>query len=289
MRRRHLALPLATLLAGAVALPAHAAWTSSESAALPAATPTATSGAAGGGAGNGGSGNAGSSSGAGSAAASSAATSSSAAPSSPTETYDPAQPSDPAGPTSATRITPANRFSLNNTNPADTSRWPDARTLFTADELRQVIPGVTAVRASDCERNRVGSATARQFTRCTLNVDITGASVPSTIMVVVRGFGPSPTIGTSWTSTYTQQQERSNQRPGLFTFYRNGALGAAAAYTDGTTTRVLLQRNGTSGEIWFSGIGFTSLAKNYSDSRARYRNVVTPALVQLLATKMTPA
>ncbi|KNX37702.1 hypothetical protein [Luteipulveratus halotolerans] len=169
--------------------------------------------------------------------------------------------------------------------------WPDAGRLFTVSELAQVIPGVTAIKAHDCASSPVsGGRSSARSTRCTLDLTVKGepADNRSRIIVSVRGFGVPAVIGTGWTRTLTQQRERAASRPGLYTFYKNGALGASASYTDGTTTRVLLQRGGAAGEVWFSGIGFAHLKPGYLASRQDYRQRVAPALAQLIADKVQP-
>lgn len=221
-------------------------------------------------------------------ASSSASTSSSSSVAS----YSP--PSVP-GATSAPkpkRITPQQRFSVQvddkDDNPMDAT-WPSATTLFTAAELRQALPGVTAVRATDCAAGTLpnGSSTAHAGS-CTLELS-SKAPVPDRIIVNIRGFGSPEHIGATWRTDLKQARERATKRSGLYTFYRNGAMGSSAAFTDGTTTKVLLQRGKVAGEIWFSGIGFTDLEGSYAASRKAYRQEIVPALTQLLSAKMTPA
>lgn len=186
-------------------------------------------------------------------------------------------------------ITPSERFGVRagGKGTENGATWPDAGKLFTADELRQVVPGTSSVRAVDCAKGSVsGGATSARSTRCTLELTRPGSSVPSRVLVVVRAFGTPQAVGSGWSSTVATAKARSIERPGLYTFYRNGALNASAAFTDGTTTRVLLQRNGVAGEVWFSGVGFTDLRKGYLPSRQYYRDQVSPALVNLLAAKM---
>lgn len=198
-------------------------------------------------------------------------------------------------PAKASTITASQRFAVK----LDPKRqgtldatWPDAATVFTAEELRQVIPGVTALRARDCTSSKIaGGRSSAHSTRCTLELSITGEreDVRSSIMVNIRGFGLPQAVGNDWTTRATAQRQRAAKRPGLYTFYTNTSLGATAGFTDGTTTRVLLNNGDVSGEIWFSGIGFTQLKSDYLGSRRDYRERVAPALVQLLAAKMKPA
>lgn len=207
----------------------------------------------------------------------------------------PAPPSGAVSGTSAVTITPQSRFALKvdpKTHQLASGSWPDAGSLFTVQELAQVVPGLTAVTVQDCAPDTVdGGGTAATRTRCTLALTIKGepAAIRSKLIISIRGFGEPKPVGEQWTRTLTAQRERASKRPGLETFFTNGSLGASAAYTDGTTTRVLLQRGDVAGDIWFSGIGFTRLKGDYLASRKDYRDRVLPALVQLLATKMRPA
>lgn len=213
-----------------------------------------------------------------------AATSSPGSPS----TYQPPAVGSVA-PSAVPTITPSGRFAVRASGEGteNGATWPDANALFTVAELRQVVPGTRAVRAADCSRSSLpGGGTSAHATRCTLELDRPGAGVPSRVMVVIRSFGTPSAVGTGWTSTVAQAKERSAQRPGLYTFWRNGSLNASSAFTDGTTTRALLQRNGVAAEVWFSGIGFADLKGDYLQSRQTYRNQVAPALVNLLAAKM---
>ncbi|AKU16254.1 hypothetical protein [Luteipulveratus mongoliensis] len=203
-------------------------------------------------------------------------------------------PADAAGAVTATavKITPEGAFAVRSDptgkQPLDAT-WPDASTLFTAKELAQVLPGLTAIRAHDCSTSQItGGKSSAHSTRCTLDLTIKGEprDNQSKLLVNIRGFGLPMPIGQSWATTDAEQRQRSVKRPGLYTFYKNGSLGAAAAQTDGTTTRALLQQGTVAGQVWFSGIGFAHLKPDYLASRQDYRQRVVPALVQLLAAKL---
>jgi hypothetical protein len=288
---RRLTLVAATAAATLVALPAYATVAGEGTSALPAATPTritptgqpgastpvpqresATPSTASGGAGGAGSGTA-----------------------APATTYSAPNPSGAIDPPEVTTITPSSRFAVDPSPPggkrADET-WPDAKAVFTLAELAQVIPGLTAVDARECRSGELdGGRETAQDARCILNLTIKGepTAVRSRLVVNIRGFGTPDRIGRAWSSGLADQQERSAKTPARLTFYRGGSLGASGAYTDGTTTRVLVQRPGVAGEIWFSGIGFTRLKSDYVSSRKDFRERVSPALVRLLATKMAPA
>ncbi|MDF8262883.1 hypothetical protein [Luteipulveratus flavus] len=213
----------------------------------------------------------------------------------PPAPYTPPKDSGDAVAATAARITTSSHFAVK-ADPAGKqamdATWPDAGTLFTAAELSQILPGVTAVQARDCAGSPVtGGRASAHSTRCTLVLSMKGEphDNQSRLMVSIRGFGVPATVGQAWAKSAVQQRERSADRPGLYTFYRNGSLGATAAYTDGTTTRVLLQGSGVAGEIWFSGIGFAHVRPSYLASRHDYRQRIVPALVQLLGAKMQPA
>lgn len=193
----------------------------------------------------------------------------------------------------AKSITPSGHFSVKadktGKKPMDNT-WPSASQIFTDAELRQVIPGLTAVKAGQCQTGSLadGGATAKS-TSCTLKLTISGESAGdrSQLMINIRGFGLPQQIGKQWTKDLTQARARSAKRPGLYTFYPNKALGVSAAFTDGTTTKVLLQHGDVAGEVWFSGIGFTQLTNDYLKSRHLYRTRIVPSLVQLLGSKLT--
>lgn len=217
----------------------------------------------------------------------SASTSASVTPYTP-----PAAPGDAATPT-AKRITPSGHFAVRvdrtGKQPMDQT-WPAAAEIFTQAELRQVLPGLTGMTATQCATgNLPGGGSTAKSTTCTLDLRISGEPDDdrSKLMINIRGFGLPQQIGKQWTRDLTQDRARSAKRPGLYTFYANKALGVSAAYTDGTTTKVLLQHGDVAGEVWFSGIGFTTLTNDYLASRRLYRTTIVPSLVQLLGAKLT--
>lgn len=285
---RPLAVTLATASATLVALPAYAAVSDQNPAAAPAATPTriTPSGAP--------------------AESTPAPDGEEATPSggaggagskttAPQTTYKAPKPSRTADAPEVTKITPSSRFTVD-ASPAKGKRadetWPDAESVFTKGELAQVIPGLTDVDARECRPGELdGGRESAHATHCILDLTIEGEpkAVRSKLVVNIRGFGTPDRIGRVWSSGFADQEERSSKSPARYTFYRNGALGASGAYTDGTTAKALVQRPGTAGEIWFSGIGFTRLKSDYLSSRKDFRERITPALIQLLATKMAPA
>ncbi|WP_382404477.1 hypothetical protein [Flexivirga alba] len=168
--------------------------------------------------------------------------------------------------------------------------WPSATDLFTRAELQQVMRGLTGVTAAACHTGDLpGGGSTTKPTTCTLNLQISGESNDdrSKLMVNIRGFGLPQQVGKQWTKDLAQARARSAKRPGLYTFYPNKSFGTSAAYTDGTTTKVLVQHGDVAGEIWFSGIGFTTLNSDYLKSRRAYRTAVVPSLVQLLGAKLT--
>lgn len=205
--------------------------------------------------------------------------------------YSPPAPPEGARPPRAKAITPSAHFSVQvdrtGKKPMD-GTWPSAATLFTQAELQQVVPGLTHVSATMCRTgNLPGGGTTTKPTTCTLDLRISAESDDdrSKLMINIRGFGLPQQIGKQWTNDLAQARARSAKRPGLYTFYPNKSFGTSAAYTDGTTTKVLVQHGDVAGEIWFSGIGFTALNADYLKSRRAYRTTIVPALVQLLGAK----
>ncbi|HWC23256.1 MAG TPA: hypothetical protein VG502_13240 [Flexivirga sp.] len=207
--------------------------------------------------------------------------------------YSPPAPPEGAAPPTAKTIKPSGHFAVRvdrtGKKPMDNT-WPSATGLFTRAELQQVIPGLTDVSTTMCRTGNLpdGGSTTKSTT-CTLNLRISGESDDdrSKLMINIRGFGLPQQIGKQWTKDLAQARARSAKRPGLYTFYPNKSLGTSAAYTDGTTTKVLVQHGDVAGEIWFSGIGFTTLDSDYLKSRRAYRTAVVPSLVQLLGAKFT--
>ncbi len=205
-------------------------------------------------------------------------------------TPPPAPPSAIA-PTPRT-ITPSASFTVqidpSGKQPMDQT-WPSAQEVFTLAELQQVLPQLTAISPADCNTGDLpGGGSTKNATTCTLTLTMSGerADDRSKLIVDIRGFGLPTKIGEQWTKDVTADRARAQSRPGLYTFYRNRALGVLASYTDGTTTKALLQRGDVTGEIWFSGIGFTTLKDDYLASRKEYRETIVPALVRLLAAKL---
>ena len=197
-------------------------------------------------------------------------------------------PAAPAHP-----ITPSTHFSVRvdrtGKKPMDTT-WPSADEVFTQAELQQLLPKLTAVKATQCRAGSLPDGGSTHLsTECTLELMISGepSDDRSKLMINIRGFGLPQQIGAEWSQDLSEAQDRSAQRPGLYTFYANKSLGVSAAFTDGTTTKVLLQHGDVAGEVWFSGIGFTDLTSDYLKSRKLYRQQIVPALVQLLGAKLT--
>ncbi len=190
------------------------------------------------------------------------------------------------------RITPSDHFDVSLDPKGKKLRdktWPDAGDVFTADELKQILPGLTSLRTSGCRHSSLPDGrTSAHNTTCVLTLRLKGEpqDIPSRIVVNIRGFGTAEQIGSRWDRELTAQRARARTRPGLYTFYENKAMGVASSYTDGTITRVLLTKGPVTGEIWFSGVGFTKLADSYLASRKAYRKVVVPELITLLGDKM---
>ncbi|TWP35124.1 hypothetical protein [Leekyejoonella antrihumi] len=218
---------------------------------------------------------------------------STAAPIRTQDTYSP--PAAPPGaitPTPHVIIKPSNTFHVK-VDPTGKKvmddTWPDAAVVFTKAELAQALPGLTGVSAGDCQQIPVAKGgTSAHHEICTLTLRIPGEPNDdrSRLVVDVRDFGTADTIGRAWNAELAQERARAEKRPGLYTFFKNGSLGAVSSYTDGTTTRVLLAKGAVTGEIWFSGVGFTTLKSSYLASRQQYRQVIVPELVRLLAAKM---
>lgn len=207
--------------------------------------------------------------------------------------YSPPAAPDGVTPSRPKTITASSHFSVkvdpSGTKPSDTT-WPSAAEVFTRSELQQVLPKLTAVTATQCRTGSLPDGGSTHLsTACTLDLTIAGepADDRSKLLVNIRGFGLPQQIGRQWSRDLAYARSRSAKRPGLYTFYANKSLGAAAAFTDGTTTEVLLQHGKVAGEIWFSGIGFTTLTSDYLRSRKLFRQTIVPALVQLLAAKLT--
>lgn len=227
------------------------------------------------------------------AAATPRASSSSSSSSVSVTPYSPPAAPSPSASATATTITASGDFSVRvdrTGKKALDDTWPSAGSVFTVAELRQVLPGLSTLNATNCSTGTVtGGGSSSKPMMCTVTLNIKGESADdrSRLVVAIRGFGLPKTIGDQWTKDLKAAQQRSATRPGLYTFYANKSLGASAAFTDGTTTKVLLQHGDVAGEIWFSGIGFTKLStKGYTASRQAYRTEIVPALVKLLADKL---
>src|SRR5579875_2982421 len=172
--------------------------------------------------------------------------------------YSPPAAPDAVSPARPKTITPSSHFSVQvdrtGKKPMDTT-WPSADQVFTKAELQQVLPKLTAVTATQCRTGSLPDGGSTHLsTVCTLDLSISGepADDRSKLIVNIRGFGLPQQIGRQWSTDLAHARARSAKRPGLYTFYANKSLGAAAAFTDGTTTEVLLQHGDVAGEIWFS-------------------------------------
>lgn len=149
--------------------------------------------------------------------------------------------------------------------------FTDPTALFSQQELKQVLPNLTDMSTSNG----------------TYTLTATGedASNRSTLVVVVKQTGKTSDVRKAWDERKKDHQARSARNPGLYTF-TSGQYGVADSFSDGTTAHVLLTNGDAAAEVWFSGIGFTSLASTHAAARSNYRNHVIPALTQLLGDKV---
>lgn len=206
-----------------------------------------------------------------SASPSGSASSTSSATPSPTATAS----STPAAPTKTAtpRLTVDRPFTLelDAQGTIEPSGLPDERTLFTKKELAQAVPGLTGARATD--------------DTLTLTVKGSAENESTSLVINLKQFGKKADVTKSWAEQKKAHQARSTKNPGLYTFFGAHAYGAEDSFSDGTTTHVLLVTGDAAADIWFSGIGFSSLGDNHQAARKAYRDKVVPQLVQLLADK----
>lgn len=154
----------------------------------------------------------------------------------------------------------------------DKGALPKDSTLLGVEELRTVIPGLQ-------------SAT---FADGTLTLTIKGESADnrSEIMVSLKRFGKKSDITKAWNAEKKDHEARAAKNPGLYTFAGAGKNGVADSFSDGTTTHVLLTNGDAAGEVWFSGIGFTSLGDTHASARKAYRDNIVPKLTKVLGDKV---
>lgn len=154
----------------------------------------------------------------------------------------------------------------------DKAALPKDSTLLSADDLRSIVPGLQSADFSD------GALT--------LVVKGEGADNRSKILIDLKRFGKKNDVMKAWDAEKRAHEARSAKNPGLYTFPGTGKNGVADSFSDGTTTHVLLTNGDAAGEIWFSGIGFSSLGDDHASSRRAYRNDVVPKLTHLLGDKV---
>lgn len=154
----------------------------------------------------------------------------------------------------------------------DKAALPKDSTLLTVDELRPIVPGLQSASFSD------GALT--------LVVKGENADNRSTILVDLKRFGKKTDITKTWDAEKRAHEARSAKNPGLYAFAGAGKNGVADSFSDGTTTHVLLTNGDAAGEIWLSGIGFSSLGDDHASARRAYRDDVVPNLTRLLGDKV---
>lgn len=168
-------------------------------------------------------------------------------------------------------------------NGVDPASIPRIKDVFVTEEVAQILPGLKKITYNNCEIN------AKQHTStCVIDLELSGENPqhPSRLVVRIGPFGQGNQAVSAWNKQVEANTKRSEQRAGLYTFYTPGSYGVAGAFSDGTTTHVLLRKGNIVGQIWFSGIGFTALKDNYLESRRSYREDIAPALITLLSSKM---
>lgn len=202
------------------------------------------------------------------AASSPPAPSSSTSP--PPSTSAPTTSSTPS--TTQSRVDNPIRLRLDSKGRIDEAALPDEGTVFSERELSRVIPGLTGLEHSED----------------TLTLTIKGEETGerSTLVLNLKRFGKSADVTKAWAKEKRAHQQRSARYPGIYTFFQPGQHGVADSFTDGTTTHVLVKSGSAAGEIWFSGIGFTTLGTTHAAARSRYVSTVVPQLVELLGDKV---
>ena len=154
----------------------------------------------------------------------------------------------------------------------DAKSVPAGANVFTFSELKRIFPTL--------------SATTTYSDTVTLTFPKEDASHRSTLNVRVVQTGKQGEVSKRWSNDRDAHQKRSAENPGLYDFLGKGSNGVEDAYTDGTTTRVLLTNSGAATYLAITGIGMFDGVDDHAAARKQFRSKDVPALVELLGNKV---
>lgn len=154
----------------------------------------------------------------------------------------------------------------------DNGPLPSPETVFTLDELKKAVPGLTSIDASDDS--------------LLLMIKGEPSNNRSQIAIKLPRFGKTADVQKAWNTEKATHRERAQKHPNMYTFYGEHKFGVADSFSDGTTTHVLLTNGGAAGEVWFSGVGFSQWHGDHASSRRAYDDVIVPKLIRLLGDKV---
>lgn len=171
---------------------------------------------------------------------------------------------------------------------ADSSTWPDARTLFSTAELRAIFPEATSISVTACKKSSefYGKPTVKAAT-CTFVLHEPGVrsfQQPS-IEVELDGFGTDAQMTLQWDRVKGPDQRSAQANPGQYVFWKPGSFGAKDAYENFGAVSILLSNGTVAGMIYLNPSNIV-LAKNATRNAALVTSQIDPLLIKTLAAKL---
>lgn len=170
--------------------------------------------------------------------------------------------------------------------------WPDARTFLSHQELEAIFPDAESIRVASCRRAEELGAKRAHHTECEWTITMPGDSrtLPSEIDIRLARFGPRQEMFKEWDLLSSFDEKRARESPDDYTYYEDGAFGAAKVFADGTNqVRVLLANDEVAGTFYISCLGFYGLAggsTDFEESEQALKEQIMPLIITTLAAHM---
>lgn len=171
---------------------------------------------------------------------------------------------------------------------AESSSWPDARTVFAKSELRAIFPEVRTITVNQCKKSSefYGSATAKDAT-CTYTLG--GAGRPAyqrpSLEVELETFGTDSQMSLQWNLIKGPDRKSAKQHPGQYHFWKPGSFGAKDAYENYGALNVLVS-NGTVAGIVYINPNNLMLKADPKANASAITSQIFPLLIRTLAAKL---
>lgn len=169
---------------------------------------------------------------------------------------------------------------------AEPASWPDACTLLSDAQLRELVPAAASVSTAG-QPGRLFEAPATPHpTACTYRLAWTSPrdAAPGTVTVELRNVATADTLDAVYRNRRTAASNLARSHPGLFADYDTKLAGASCFY-DGRVLECL------AGDFsfWVGGADPRPGAPGAAQREEQWRNRVLARVVVLLAERMSPS